>query len=85
MGWFNPIDKINDESSSVASLSFSGCLIVITHKLYHKVTLSSTCFVFPTRFAGLDFHIISHILFHIEMFYTKLLSCTFFTDGHLGQ
>lgn len=85
MGSFNPLDKIDNESSSVAPLSCCVCLIFIGHKLYHELTLSSTCPVFPTMFAGLDLHIISHILFHIEKFYTKLLGCTFFTDGHLGQ
>lgn len=85
MGWFNLIDKINNESSSVTSLSCCGCLIFIGNKLYHKLILSSTCPAFPARFAGLNLHIVSHILFHIEMFYTKLLGCTFFTDGHPGQ
>lgn len=68
----------------MAPLSCCGCLIFIGHKLYHKLTLGSTCPVFPTMFAGLDLHIISHILFH-RMFCTKLLGCAFFTDGHLGQ
>lgn len=85
MGWFNPIGRINNESSSVVPLGCCGCLILIGHKLYHKLILSSTCPVFPTRSSRLDWHIISHIPFCIEMFYTKLLGCTFFTEGHPGQ
>lgn len=84
MGWLNLIDKINNGSSSVAPLSCCSCVIFFGHRLYHKLPLSSTCSVFPARFAGIDLHIIHHILFHIEMFYTQFLGRTFFHRWTLG-
>lgn len=69
----------------MAPLSCSSCLIFIGHKLYHKLIFSRTCPVFPEVFAGPDSHIIIHILFQIEIFYIKLLNCTFVTNGHLRE
>lgn len=86
-GWdgFNLNDKINNKSNSVAALSCCSCLIFIGHKLYYKLNLSSTWSMFSAVVTGPDSHIIIHILFHIEIFYIKLLNCTFVTDGHLGK